>query len=150
MTVHHRKPPSMRQCVLGPNSIQYGGIDTPQPRQRRSSREQSMDMPFQCPMVVGFALRRPLLAEFARFGRGTRHARRQHNASLRAMLADGLSQLEALAVVALDVEEGEVELHVETERLEGFLVRAGLDDVVAALAQIGAERRAHQDVTVNE
>ena len=119
-------------------------------QQRISPREQSTDMPFQCPVVVGFAPRRPLLAEFARFGRCARHAGRQNDANLRAMLADGLSQLEALAVVALDVEEGEVELHVEAERLDGFLVRAGLDDIVAALAQIRGQRRAHQDVTVNE
>ena len=107
-------------------------------------------MPFQRAVVVGLALHWPLLAEIARFGRGTGHAGGQHDPDFGALLADDLGQFEARPFVCLDIEERQINLHVQSKRLDGFVARAGLDDVVAALAQIARERRAHEDVSVNE
>lgn len=107
-------------------------------------------MSFQCPVVVRPALLGPLLAKIARFGRGTRYAGGQNDANLGTVLADGLGQLEARAVVSLDIEEGQVELHLKTKSLRRFLMRTSLNDFVAALPQIGGKRRSHEDVPVNE
>lgn len=101
-------------------------------------------------MVIWPALLWPLLAKLAGFGRCTRHAGSQDHAHLRAVLANGLCQLEARPIVSFDVEKREVELHLQAKSLRGFLGRPRLDDLVAAFPEISGKRGAHEDVAVNE